>query len=59
MSAITYDEYKMLRNINASGAPVYFTGAENRSALGQGDARTKEPTPQLAAEHFKETTRLK
>lgn len=59
MSAITYVEYKKLRNINAGRAPVYFTGTESRSALGQEDAGTKEPTSRLAAEHFKQTTRLK
>jgi len=49
----------MLRNINATGAPVYFTGTESRSALGQEDAETEEPTPQLAVEPSKQTVRLK
>lgn len=52
LSAITYIEYKMLKNINTSGAPVYFTGTECCSVLGQEDMGTKKLTPQLAVEHF-------
>lgn len=54
LSAITYTEYKMQRNTGASGAPACFAGAERRCS-----APHQEDAGGLAAEHFKQTTRLK